>query len=790
MSRARPLPLTSLLIPLAAAAQAQQAEQTEDEQTPLAMEQIIVTGTASPTRTKYESSVAISTFEERDLEREAPFSTADLMRAVPGFWVEATSGTTQGNVFARGIIQDGGYRYVGLMEDGIPIYPVYELSFYNPDQFVRVDRTLRRVEVVRGGTAPIFSQGAVGGSINFITKDPSTDEAEGDFGLTIGNFGLYRLDAYWGGPVGGDWALGVGGYYRVSDGIRDPGYRADEGGQLRAELVRELETGELEIYAKYLDDRSLFVVPIPLRGDPDDPQGVLPGIDPGEYSLHSKDLAAAGLPPSAAEVGLQGSDLEDGIHPQLFTGGIELDLELGDDLNLVERLRYTDGEVRFDGIFPGPAPVTGAEFAAERGVAPGFALLASGNPYDPAGLVQEHGHWVIDKEYDAIQNDVRLTFDRRQHSFTVGLYLADYEMADRWSLGNLLLMDVNDRPNRLALPGVTSPEGFTRYSTFNLIADYDATMKGLYLSDEWQLTEALRLDLGVRWDETDIDARISNGVPDVDFDGNPATTYDLASLAGTAFTESSHDFDDTAWSVGFNYELNGTHAIFGHYTESAKLPHFDDVRNNVLQKDSVTNIDIGYKNNFDNLGMFVTLFQTEFDNVPFNDILPDGTVLSRRAETLTRGVEIEGFYRPTDAFGLEFSVTAQEPEYENFTGAEIDNTGNQIRRIPEIMARIMPTYFLPNGRGEVYLRVEHFDDRYSNDENTIVLPAYTKVDLGVIYDVNDSLSVQLVADNLTDEVGLTEGNPRTDIGAGGVGELYLARPLFGRSYRVSADYRF
>src|SRR5690606_19343795 len=138
-----------------------------------------------------------------------------------------------------------------------------------------------------------------------------------------------------------------GGYYRVSDGIRDPGYRADEGGQLRAKLVRELDGGSVELYAKYLDDRSLFVVPIPLRGDPEDPDAVIPGVDPGEYSLHSADLAAAGLPISAAEVGLQDSDLEDGIHPQLLTGGVNLELELGDDMNLVERFRYTDGEVRF-----------------------------------------------------------------------------------------------------------------------------------------------------------------------------------------------------------------------------------------------------------------------------------------------------------------------------------------------------------------------------------------------------------------------------------------------------------
>src|SRR5690606_39686224 len=103
-----------------------------------------------------------------------------------------------------------------------------------------------------------------------------------------------------------------------------------------------------------------------------------PGLGPGEYSLHSKDLAAAGLPISAAEVGLQDSDLEDGIHPQLFTGGLELDWELRDGRNLSERFRYPAGDVRFDGIFTGPPPVTGAEFAAARGVAPDFSVARTG----------------------------------------------------------------------------------------------------------------------------------------------------------------------------------------------------------------------------------------------------------------------------------------------------------------------------------------------------------------------------------------------------------------------------
>jgi outer membrane receptor protein involved in Fe transport len=397
---------------------------------------------------------------------------------------------------------------------------------------------------------------------------------------------------------------------------------------------------------------------------------------------------------------------------------------------------------------------------------------------------------VVNKEYDAIQDDLRLNFALDKHSVTLGLYYADYGMKDRWSLGNNLLMDVSNRPRRLALTGVTDPNGFTSYSTFNLLTDYDATAYALYASDEWQITDALRVDFGVRYDSQDIDGTISNAIS-VNYDGNPATLYDNStSLAGSARTKVSEDFDNTGYSVGFNYEFTDRHAVFGHYTDAAKLPHFDDVRNGVLTKDQVTNIELGYKTSLDVVVLFATLFQTKFDNVPFQDILANGTTVVRRAATRTRGIEIEGEVQPLDALDVRFSATFQDPKYQNFSGAVLDNTGNRIRRIPKTIARVTPTWHFMDRRGQLYFTYSYFGARFANDENTIELPKYSKLDAGVIFDVNNSLSFQVSGDNLTDEVGLTEGNPRTDLGAAGVGALYMARPLFGRSFQGSVTFRF
>ena len=72
--------------------------------------------------------------------------------------------------------------------------------------------------------------------------------------------------------------------------------------------------------------------------------------------------------------------------------------------------------------------------------------------------------------------------------------------------------------------------------------------------------------------------------------------------------------------------------------------------------------------------------------------------------------------------------------------------------------------------------------RFSDDANTVRLPAYAKADLGGIVELA-GFEVGAFVDNLTNSHGLTEGDPRT-IASGN------ARPIFGRSAKLTVGYKF
>ena len=93
---------------------------------------------------------------------------SDLARFTPGVNVD-TSGTN--NISIRGISSSGGAGTTGIYIDDTPIQ-MRSLAF-SPDEALPKIFDIDRVEVLRGPQGTLFGAGSEGGTVRYITTQPS-----------------------------------------------------------------------------------------------------------------------------------------------------------------------------------------------------------------------------------------------------------------------------------------------------------------------------------------------------------------------------------------------------------------------------------------------------------------------------------------------------------------------------------------------------------------------------------------------------------------------------------------
>jgi outer membrane receptor protein involved in Fe transport len=199
----------------------------------------------------------------------------------------------------------------------------------------------------------------------------------------------------------------------------------------------------------------------------------------------------------------------------------------------------------------------------------------------------------------------------------------------------------------------------------------------------------------------------------------------------------------------------------------------------------VTQYEIGYKTANQYYSAYVNAFYTNFSGISFQQVLTN-SVLYSISGSHGKGVEFELAVRPTPNFQVTLSGDYQKSTYTD--NAKI--AGNDVQRQPNLQYRLTPSYRIPLGDNSVklYGTFTHIGARWADQENLSYLPAYKTLDVGVLGSIGDKWEVRLSATNLTNELGLTEGNSRLT-GAQSSGPIN-ARPIFGRAVEASVMYRF
>jgi outer membrane receptor protein involved in Fe transport len=106
---------------------------------------------------------------------------------------------------------------------------------------------------------------------------------------------------------------------------------------------------------------------------------------------------------------------------------------------------------------------------------------------------------------------------------------------------------------------------------------------------------------------------------------------------------------------------------------------------------------------------------------------------------------------------------------------------------------LTPEYELPMDWGSlrVFMTYTHVGLRYSDPANQQVLPAYYTLDAGIVSEIGHNFEIRLQGANLTNQLGLTEGNVRVPLGGSGVSDnIEMARPIFGREVNIQLRYKF
>jgi outer membrane receptor protein involved in Fe transport len=786
-------------------------------------EEIIVTAVARG-QNRLESSVSVSAIGADAIAKLNAPSSADLIRQIPGIRSEASGGEGNANIAVRGIpVSTGGARYIQLQEDGLPILEFGDIIFGNADNFLRADRSVARVEAVRGGSASTFASNAPGAVINFISK---TGEREG--GAIQGSVGLdfesYRLDFDYGAPIGEDLSFHIGGFYRTGEGPRDIGYNGYDGGQIKANITKRFDKGYIRLTAKYLDDKTPTILPQPVRvtgsnGNPN--YQAIAGFDPRRDSLYSPFLTPA--------QSLDGNnnpasyDFRDGLSVKSLAFGIESEVEVADGWTLTNRFRFADNSGSFMSPFPagvGTAQsiangIGGANSSIVFATGPNAGQVASPTTIGGNGLL---ANVVVFNtrlnSLDNITNDFRVNkeFDfggGASANFTTGFYLSRQTIDTDWlwtshvqtveGNGRAVLVNIRNSGGQ-----TVTQNGQTAYSASffgnccrrSYDVDYSTYAPFASLSVN---TGRLTLDASVRYDFGDASGTIAgsdtgfgNGIGSFDFDRNgtisPAEAQ-TAVIPGSA-RPVNYNFDYFSFSLGANYLVTDDLGVFARYSQGGRhtadrslfSPAVSTIDGSLPGGDAgviarVDQLETGLKYQSGGLALYATGFyaKTKETNVELAPIeLFDSTYEAY-------GIELEGSYR-SGPFSLTAGATWTDAEIKDALDAT--TIGNTPRRQADLVYQATAQY--EQGPFTVGANVVGTTDSFTQDSNQLKLPAYTQVNAYLAFRPIERVELGLNAQNLFNAVGYTEAEEGS-IPANGI---VRARSIAGRTVLASVRFDF
>jgi catecholate siderophore receptor len=184
-------------------------------------------------------------------------------------------------------------------------------------------------------------------------------------------------------------------------------------------------------------------------------------------------------------------------------------------------------------------------------------------------------------------------------------------------------------------------------------------------------------------------------------------------------------------------------SIYGSFSETF-LPRsgeqFTDINgaDNVLDPNVFQNLEAGLKWDFaQGLSFTAAVFEIESTSPQVSDNNPDTLDI---IEAVVSGFEAQIQGSLTEAWYISAGYSLLNGDQQN---------GNRLRELPQNTFNIWSNYQVTDRFG-LGAGVTYQDESFAGNNNTVVLPSFTRVDAAAFYDVSDDLRVQVNVENLFD----------------------------------------
>lgn len=634
--------------------------------------------------TPRETPASVTVIDRETIDARGAQDTQEILRAIPGITAHNAPGNI--GVTYRGF--SGGS--VTQLFNGINVQ--YTIAARPVDSWI-----YDRVEAIGGPSSFLFGAGAVGGTINYITKlaeRQDLTEAQlrlGTEALREASFGINRRIAGEGNGSGDHYARVDFNHRSSNSWTEDTRRRAT---QLATSLLSDFGGGVSHTLAYELQDERV-----------DRPYWGTPLLNPVTGKL--------AIDPATRFKNYNSSD---GLYAQRVHW-----------LRSISSWKLTDAASVLNTFYVYDALRDYRNVETYTFNAANTAVSRS------AAFLQRH--------------DQRLVGDKVEATYKgfLGQRRSD------WAFGLDVSVNKQTRfPN--SLPGVVSTVNPYTFATerffdipgmtpgFNADRDNRVTTIAAYAENRTELTKSVALVTALRHEQIELELTNRRAV----------TAALPASFERT--------YRPTTGRVGVVWQLTPETNLYAQYATAADPPSgilstasFADVRTN-SELTTGRQLEVGAKTDFwDRKGnASAAVFHIVRRNISTQELANPALMLLVGQQS-SRGVELSAGVRATSRWTVQANFTYADAELDTFNQGGVSLAGNRPANTPAAVANVWTSYTLAPG-WQANVGVRRVGRVFANNANTGTWPSYTLVDLGLTHQVGRNASLVARIRNATDRI--------------------------------------